>query len=273
MECSKPGAIRDEELIAYLAGEKVRPEVMQHLASCESCSSQFATYRRMDLKLLKNLFRWDCPPSQVLGEYQLGMLSADYSTVVKNHLSNCVLCAAEVVTLTEFLENDPMLVERPAIAPVSVAIRPAQNNHHPVQEAKRALEDLRERSLAGVRRIIATLAPPQPQFALQRTTAVPAWPRRYMAEDLTISIQVERGTNRRDALQLIGFVTRKGAPLEALQDVPVQLLSQANTVYAQTIDELGNFVFSSIVPDTYSLELQLSEGVVVIEQLAVNAQD
>jgi len=34
MECSKPGAIRDEELLAYLAWEKVRPFVVQHLAEC-----------------------------------------------------------------------------------------------------------------------------------------------------------------------------------------------------------------------------------------------
>ena len=31
MECSEPGAIGDEELLAYLAGEKVRPFVA---ASC-----------------------------------------------------------------------------------------------------------------------------------------------------------------------------------------------------------------------------------------------
>ena len=51
MECIKPGAIRDEELLAYLAGEKVRPFVVQHVAECQHCSSQMTAYQRMDLAL------------------------------------------------------------------------------------------------------------------------------------------------------------------------------------------------------------------------------
>ncbi len=74
MECSKPGAIRDEELVAYLAGEDVQPTVIQHIKYCQRCSSQLATYQRMEHKLTSKLYRWDCPPSQVLGEYQLDLL-------------------------------------------------------------------------------------------------------------------------------------------------------------------------------------------------------
>ena len=274
MECSKPGAIRDEELIAYLAGEQVRPAVIAHLAGCERCSNQLATYRRMDLRLLKKLYRWDCPPSQLLGEYQMGLLQGNDAFRIKNHLNMCLSCAAEVTVLTEFLANDPMLVESIPVPQVSVSARSFQNNHHPVQDAKRTLEELRERTVAGARRIIATLVPPQPRFAFQRdVTQVPVWPRLYTAEDLNISIQVERGLNRRDALQLIGLVTRKGVPLEALQGTSVQLMTQEHTVYTQVIDELGNFVFSSVVPGTYTLELQLAEGTVVVDQLTVTPQE
>ena len=31
MECNTPGVIRDEELLAFAAGEKVRPAVEAHL--------------------------------------------------------------------------------------------------------------------------------------------------------------------------------------------------------------------------------------------------
>jgi hypothetical protein len=61
--------------------------------------------------------------------------------------------------------------------------------------------------------------------------------------------------------------------LEALQGVPVLLSSQSETVYAENIDELGNFVFSSISPATYTLELQFPESTIVIEQLPVALQD
>ncbi|HWZ19629.1 MAG TPA: hypothetical protein VNW73_12600, partial [Ktedonobacteraceae bacterium] len=99
------------------------------------------------------------------------------------------------------------------------------------------------------------------------------WPRSYSAEDFNISIQLDRGASRRDSLQLIGFVTRKGSSLESLQGIPVVLSSQTNAVYQQNIDELGNFVFSSISPATYTLELQLPDSTIVIEQLPVALQN
>jgi hypothetical protein len=268
MECSEPGTIRDEELLAYLAGEMIRPEVQQHLSRCQRCADTLADYRRMDLSLTSKLYRWNCPPNQVLGEYQLGLLSNDSAAAVKMHVSTCVLCVAEMATLAQFLADDPLLVERVSVQPSSL------NNHHAPQEAKPLVDRLRDRSGTQVRRVIATLVPPQPRFAYQREVARPeVWPRRYSAEDLSISIQIERGTSRRDSLQLIGFVTRKGAALESLQGIPVVLSSQNSAVYAQNIDELGNFVFSSISPATYTLELQFSDSTIVIEQLPIVLQD
>src|SRR5438270_7679 len=74
---------------------------------------------------------------------------------------------------------------------------------------------------------VVRLLPPQPRFAYQREISqATLWPRRYTAEDLSISIQVERGTSRRDALQLIGLVTRKGEALGVLQGTPVLLSAQ-----------------------------------------------
>jgi len=280
MECTKPGAIRDEELLAYLAGENVRPFVVQHLAECQHCSSQMAAYQRVELALTSKLYRWDCPPSQVLGEYQLGLLSKELTAAVKNHLAMCVLCATEVVTLTEFLAHDPVLTERAPVPSVSVQTSSPHNNHRSARGTQGVVDRLRDQSRAGVRRIVATLLPPQPRFAYQREIAqATLWPRRYSAEDLSISIQVERGTSHRDALQLIGLVTRKGEALGVLQGTPVLLSAQdagksfAGTEYMQSIDELGNFIFSSIAPATYTLELQFPESIIVIDQLPLALQD
>jgi hypothetical protein len=269
MECSEPGTIRDEELLAYLAGEKVRPVVQQHLSQCRRCSSLLADYRRIELSLTSKLYRWDCPPNRVLGEYQLGLLSNDLAMAVKIHLSTCVLCAAEVATLTEFLADDPMLAGHVSVHPFSL------NNHHQEpQEVKRLADRLRDRPGIQIPRIVANLLPPQPRFAYQRNVAgSEIWPRRYTAENFSISIQVERSTSHRDSLQLIGLVTCKGLALEALQGIPVVLSSPASAVYMQNIDELGNFIFSSISPATYTLELQFPESTIVIEQLPVTQQD
>ncbi len=270
MECSEPGAIRDEELAAFLAGDKVRSEVTEHLAHCPACSSQVLPYRRIDLQLTNKLYRWDCPPTQVLGEYQLALLSAFQATQVQSHLLYCLRCSAEVAALTEFLANDPVLVAQPA------AVRPAVKYHQPVQEVLRTLDQWREHAVEGARRIAASLVLPQPRLAFQRDVAaqVASWPRNYTAEDVNISLQVEQMIQRRDSLQIIGFVKRSGATLEALEGTSVSLLSQDGTlVSTEQIDELGNFVFSTVTPATYSLEVQFSETVVVIEQLLIAAQE
>jgi anti-sigma factor RsiW len=279
MQCSEPGAIRDEELLAYLADEYVRPAVVQHLARCQSCTTRLASYRRVEHKLLNKLYRWDCPSEQVLGEHQLGLLNNEQAATVKRHVETCALCTAEVATLTEFLANDPMLVERvPASSSNAVSPISSRNSHSSVREVKQVLDQLRDQAEASVRRIVATLLPPQPRPAYgvrgaDATMPGMVWPRRYTAEGVNISIQVERGPGRQNELQLIGLVSRKGSTLESLQGVPVRLLSSANKVYTQQIDDLGNFVFAPVVPEIYTLELQFPEGVVIIDQVPITSQE
>jgi hypothetical protein len=108
MQCSEPGAIRDEELVAYLEGEKVRPAVEAHLVHCQCCSAQLANYRQIERKLISKLYRWNCPSNQVLSEYHLGLLSQQLTTQVKDHLNMCVLCAAEMAILIDFLTSNPL---------------------------------------------------------------------------------------------------------------------------------------------------------------------
>ncbi len=271
MECNEPGLIRDEELLAYLAGERVRPVVEQHLARCPRCSTRLADYRRQELSLLSKLYRWDCPPNQVLGEFELGLLDPETTLAVKFHLRTCVPCSVELSTLGEFLSGDPMLVERPA---PQFAPELSGNNHHGIStEPGALLNHVLDRASAHARRIIANLLPPAPRLAYQRGAASSAlWPRRYTAEDFSISLQLERASGRADSLQLIGFVTRKDMALEALQGMPVLLSSPAEAIFAQNVDELGNFVFSSLAPATYTLELQSPDGIIVIEHIIVEAQ-
>jgi len=280
MECSEPGAIRDEELLAYLAGEKVQPFVKQHLAHCQRCTAQLAAYERIERTLTSKLYRFDCPPSQVLGEYQLGLLGKELTAAVNNHLSMCALCAAEVATLTEFLANDQMLAQPAVARDMSAQTSSPNNNHRFVQGAKSILDRLQNTANTGARRILATLLPLQARLAFQRdTTQAALWPRRYTAEDVSIAVQVERDASQRGSVQLIGFVSRQGQSLEMLQGTKVLLISQtadkslAGAQYTQQIDELGNFVFSSIAPATYTLELQFPGSNIVIEQLPVTLQD
>lgn len=170
--------------------------------------------------------------------------------------------------MTAFLANDAMLVERAAMQASS------QNNHGGAKVAvKRVLNDLREQSAQHTRRIIASLLPPQPRYAHQRNTIASAWPRRYTAEEFSISLQVEQGLSHNKTVQVLGFVTRKGAALESLQGVSVVLMSPMSATYTQIIDDLGNFIFPAVQPATYTLELQLDDTTVVVEQLPVDLQN
>src|SRR5215472_15468172 len=228
MECIEPGAIRDEELLAYIDGVPVRPTVLAHITHCQYCSSQLATYQRMDHKLIQRLYRWDCPTNQVLGEYQLGLLSSEQAAGVQDHLKRCALCAAEVVILTNFLANDPLIV-RPV--PISQQVATNAHNSHSLQNAKQMVEKWRTEGIASVRCIVATLLSEQPRLAYQRDMidATAQWPRRYSAEGLTISLQVERTpqhAHQRGSLQLLGFVTSDGKALEELQGTSVLLSAQ-----------------------------------------------
>jgi hypothetical protein len=278
MECSEPGAIRDEELIAYLEGEKVRPMVAMHLAHCQECSSRLVTYQGMERKLTRRLYRWDCPSNQILGEYQLGMLDKQLLQPVQAHLMRCVLCAAELATLTNFLTADPWLETRVKVDELVPALSGQEILHdvfYPSEDAKRKIELVREQALTGMRRIAAWLIPTQPGLAYQRgsTQQVVSWPRNYLAEDVTISLQLEQSLKQRGSLQLIAFVSRQGLAVEALQGTVTQLLTSEGVVQEQQIDDLGNIIFTDLAPALYTMELHLPEGIVVIDQLAIQAQE
>src|SRR5262249_22971568 len=141
------------------------PAVLAHLAHCQYCSSQLATYQRMDRKLIQRLYRWDCPTNQVLGEYQLGLLSSQKAAEVQDHLKRCALCAAEVVILTNFLANDPLSV---VPVPISQQVATHSHNSHSLRDAKHMLEQWRTEGMANIRRIVATLLSEQPRLAYQR---------------------------------------------------------------------------------------------------------
>ncbi|GCF09395.1 hypothetical protein [Dictyobacter arantiisoli] len=272
MECSEPGAIRDEEFVAYLEGEKVRPALEEHLERCQSCSSRLVQYRRMEGQLTNKLYRWDCPSNQLLGEYQLGLLSNDMVTAIQTHLGMCVLCCAELATLNDFLAMDAWVMERVPVASMQDGVQStARATYHPVPEAGQTLEHVREQVRAGARRIAAWLVPPAPGFSYQRGSAQPGadWPRDYRAEDVSISLQLESSLKRRDSMQLIGLVSRQGQGIATLQGILVQLMNGKEIVQSQHIDELGNVIFADLLPASYSLELHLPEGIIIIEPLSI----
>jgi hypothetical protein len=226
----------------------------------------------MERKLIRKLYRFDCPPNILLGEYQLGLLDGPTVVQVKNHLSRCDLCRAEVISLTGFMAQGPLPVE---LSPVEAQSTATVYDRQPVQAARRVWERVQDQAQEGVRRVIASLLPPQPRAIYLRnpTQQGAEWPRRYEGEDVSISLQLEQSPGRDDTLQLIGLIKRDGMALEALVGIPVQLASSPQVTYTQQVDDLGNFIFAALTPATYTLEVRFPDKVVAIEQLVITAQE
>jgi hypothetical protein len=113
---------------------------------------------------------------------------------------------------------------------------------------------LPETTLDRVRRIVATLLTPSPGLALGALRGpADAATRQFVAEDVTVSVGrgPERGT-------LIGLITGGVGRTARLESHTTQ------------IDDLGNFEFEGVLPGTYTLELDIDDRLVVIENLQID---
>jgi len=59
--------------------------------------------QRLDNFLLAALYRRDCPDTQMLGEYQMGLLAGPDQAHIRAHLGRCAHCRVELVQLDKFV--------------------------------------------------------------------------------------------------------------------------------------------------------------------------
>ncbi len=132
--CIDPQTVTPDSLLMYLDGE-APAEVSQHVAACPACAAEAASLNRLQEQLGAALFRFDCPPSQVLGEYAIDLVTPEDRTSVAQHVVDCPRCTSELRSMREFLVADDLLL-------------PARSG-----------------VVAGLRRIVASLFPPAPALA------------------------------------------------------------------------------------------------------------
>lgn len=104
MECIEPGKITDEQLIAYIDGEADNTTI-EHIHQCPHCAERTRAYGLDQQTLRAALYRVECPESQILGEYYLGLLSPADRVAVEEHLQICSLCIADLAKLERFLKE------------------------------------------------------------------------------------------------------------------------------------------------------------------------
>jgi len=180
------------------------------------------------------LYRFDCPDAQMLGEYQLELLDPGNRTRIAAHAVQCDECRGELQTLRTFLAM-----------PTSVP----------------------EPTLLRARRLIATLFVPRPDLAYGGLRgASDDSTRLYEAGDVTVTL----GPGQTPG-SLFGLVVASGHSPEALESREVRLLTREAAVLSTSLDDLGNFEFARVASGKYVLEIDLPDGVVVIEELQINS--
>jgi hypothetical protein len=179
------------------------------------------------------LYRFDCPDAQTLGDYQLEVLEPVERTRIAAHAAGCDDCREELQTLRSYLALPTMVSDPP---------------------------------LARVRRFIATLFTSAPGLAYGGLRgASDSTTRVFEANDVTVSVGRAQTSG-----SLLGLVVAAGQSPEALEGHQVRLLPREGPPLRARLDDLGNFEFGDVAAGQYVLEVDLLDGVLVIEELHVD---
>lgn len=230
-------AVRPEDLIAFADGEATGP-VGEAIRSDPALLAAADAYAQTQGALQRRLYRFACPPPQVLGEYDLGLLAPAERTRIAAHVVGCPRCAAELAMLREF-----MAAEDP-VPPVG--------------------------AIGRVRRIVAALLPPPPLLSPHASLrgSEDAKTRTYQAGDVTITLDLGAPV-RRGRTSLVGLIWREGDDPAAMAGSNVALIGDDGSSETTAIDDVGNFTFDDVTPGAYRLEVACGDDHLIIEDLPI----
>jgi hypothetical protein len=116
------------------------------------------------------------------------------------------------------------------------------------------------------RRVIATLFVPASGVAFGGLRgSSDASTRIYEAGELTVTVGPGETSG-----SLFGLVVVAGQAPESLEGRSVRLTPREGAPISSSLDDLGNFEFAGVESGLYALEIDLTNGVVVIEELRVD---
>lgn len=231
MVCSFPPPLTDDQLSAALDGE-ADASVMNHIAACASCAGQLDQARAIERVFHTQLYRQDCPPSQQLGNYHLGLLSQPEDRGIVRHVEQCTHCAAELEELRAFLSVSD--------------VQPARVE---VVETHSSRPRLRE--------IIARVLPSAPTLALRGAASGP-----LMAEanGTTVILDIQSGTTA--STSLLGQIAAEdqdqwtGALVELRLGGAIQAITE--------VDDLGSFRIDGVPEGMAELRVTASNNEAVV---------
>ncbi|NWJ49053.1 MAG: hypothetical protein HXX08_24615 [Chloroflexi bacterium] len=244
--CIDPQNTFDSDVPAYVAGAG-RPHFVAHLEVCEFCRAEVSQYKMLESNLLSSLtlkrpkLRLDCPPSQLLGEYSLKLLTSVDKRKIEKHLKQCRFCEADYQNLIS------------AVAEVEEPLQILEV-HVPVVEK--------------LRRIYASLVSGQPKLALRGGTAFSEGKPvslDYAVEDLTIMLTLQPAKPRKGQMILSGTVLRDAMSGDELAGTSVSVIRGGKTEASESLDETGSFYFEGIqASSSFTIEMEFLDKVVIV---------
>ena len=230
MICSLPPPLTPDELSAAIDGHATA-DVLDHLAGCAHCRARLAEARAIEQRLSGQLHRWDCPRSQVLVDYHLGLLDEDAG--VGAHVAGCASCRDELAELTTFL-NKPA-----ALAPVT---RP-----RPIESPARP----------SLWEILGQLLPQTPGLAMRGENKPPLI---AQAGEIVIVLDVQAAGEARYSVD--GQLT---APeQEQWTGALVRLRQPGEAGLAANVDEAGSFRFEAVSAGRMELRVTPPAGRAIV---------
>lgn len=189
--------------------------------------------------LRRELYRVLCPAPEQLGEFQLGVLSADQAKEVELHIHECPHCRAEIKLLERYLDDLETEIEFGLGERIRIWI--AKLIPSPGPELVTAF-GLRGDEINGLLHYI---------FGEGGTGG-----------ELTLEVQEDPSQPGRRVL--LGLLT--GVPGGGLQ---AALKQDGRPVAQGEIDEYGNLLLDNLAPGTYELLLTGSEFEIQVQELKV----
>jgi hypothetical protein len=197
-----------------------------------------AEYTRTQRRLRRILYRFDCPSALTIGEYVLDLTDPFTRTQTARHVLECSLCEDELKTARAFMATD-LVAPAPGV-------------------------------WQGLRRVVASFITPVAEvMAYGMARGSEPGGSQYRAGPVKIVVGSGPGTGPSTA-SVDGLLLHDFAPPEALADREVALLDTARVQdHVTRTDDLGGFAFEDVASGTYTLEVSLSDEVVVVEDLRV----
>lgn len=232
----------DADLLAYLDGD-IDPEAAAQIERSPEDLERAKVLDRLQGRLTSRLYRLECPRSEILGEYHMGLLDQAQAIAVARHLQECPHCTRETDQLRDYLGEAAPPLEPGLFKGIKVLIA-------------RVIEELGKISPGG-----------GPAFAPAFATLRGGSQRPVIleADGQLITLDIQPAGEER--VTIVGQVAAEeqdlwtGASVELRQDGLLKCIA--------VLDDLGAFRCEEIPPGRAELALVCKNGPVVLANIEV----